>query len=284
QVIFCTHLDTVPPYYGHRIDGDHIHGRGACDAKGQAAAMAFAGAELLARGDDRVGFLFTVGEEDLSDGAKLANRSLADPWNPCYTIVGEPTGSRFVRGHKGLYHGVLHAHGVAGHSSQSIGPSAVHEILRAGVRALDADWGTHPLFGPATLNLGVVEGGVAPNVVADRASLSFLLRAVETPDRVEARIAACLGPHVEMEAVGNAYGPVEFLVPEGEPSDLVAFGTDAPHLPRWGTPLLFGAGSILDAHTDHEKVSRKELAELVPRHVQTASELLARLGSAPCNT
>ncbi len=278
-VVFCTHLDTVPPFFGSRVDGDHIHGRGSCDAKGQAAAMLFAGEALLRAGEDRVGFLFTVGEETVSDGAKVANQRLADPWAPRYVVIGEPTGSRFVRGHKGLYHGCVQAHGVLGHSSLGTGPSAVHELVRAGAAILDADWGHHELFGPATVNLGTVQGGVAPNVIADKARMSFLLRAVTDPADVERRMAALLGEHVQLIPEGNAYGPVEFYVPPGEPEDLVAFGTDAPHMPAWGQPLLFGAGSIADAHTEHEKVGRQDLEACVQRHVQTVQDLLATLSN-----
>ena len=277
EVAFCTHLDTVPPFFGSKVDGDHIHGRGSCDAKGQAAAMLFAGERLLQAGEDRIGFLFTVGEETTSDGAKVANAALADPWPPRFVVIGEPTGSRFVRGHKGLYHGKLCAHGVLGHSSLGTGPSAVHELVRAGAQILDADWGQHELFGPATVNLGTVQGGVAPNVIADRAEMSFLLRAVTDPEDVERRMAGVLGAHVELRPEGNAYGPVEFHVPPGQDSDLVAFGTDAPHMPAWGKPLLFGAGSIADAHTEHEKIGRRDLEACVGQHVQTAQELLASL-------
>ncbi|MEZ6004927.1 MAG: M20/M25/M40 family metallo-hydrolase [Planctomycetota bacterium] len=279
RFVFCTHLDTVPEWFGSRVDGDFIHGRGSCDAKGQAVAMLAAGTELLRQGQDGVAFLFTVGEETVSDGAKLANARLAEPWAPEHILVGEPTSNRFVRGHKGLYQCELHGHGVAGHSSQPIGPSAIHELIHVAERALATDWGQHPVLGQATLNLGRFEGGVASNVVADKASLSFLLRAVEGPETVRARIEELLGEHVTLHPSGNGYGPVEFLVPDGEPSEVVAFGTDAPYLRAWGTPLLFGAGSILDAHTDHEKIGRRELEQCVARHVATARALLERSGA-----
>ncbi len=279
EVVFCTHLDTVPPFFGSKVKDGVIHGRGSCDAKGQAAAMLFAGERLLAAGEDRVAFLFTVGEETLSDGARLANRSLADPWAPKHVIVGEPTGSKFVAGHKGLFHAHLVGHGVAGHSSQDVGPSAVHELIRAAARALDADWGEHELMGPGTLNRGQMEGGVAPNVVAADGRIGFLLRAVEEPEVVRERLLSLLGEHVELVQTGNAYGPVDFLVPEGEENQIVAFGTDAPHLRAWGQPLMIGAGSIMDAHTDHEQVKRRDLEDLVGRHVQTVQYLLQRIDS-----
>ncbi|MFT5199938.1 MAG: acetylornithine deacetylase [Planctomycetota bacterium] len=279
EVVFCTHLDTVPPFFGSRVEAGVIHGRGSCDAKGQAAAMLFAGEQLLAAGEDRVAFLFTVGEETLSDGAQFANRNLADPWSPKHVIVGEPTDSKFVAGHKGLFHAHLEGHGVAGHSSQDVGPSAVHELIQVAARALASDWGEHELMGPGTLNLGQIQGGVAPNVVADHARLSFLLRAVEEPDAVRERLLPLLGEHVELIQSGNAYGPVNFIVPEGEPGHVVAFGTDAPHLRAWGEPLMIGAGSILHAHTDHEQINRGDLESMVGRHVKTVQYLLQRIDS-----
>ncbi len=276
DVVFCTHIDTVPPYYGSSVSDGFVHGRGSCDAKGQAVAMLAAGRQLLGQGEDRIGFLFTVGEETTSDGASRADELLADPWSPRFTVVGEPTGGRFVRGHKGIFHCHLVGHGVAGHSSQPIGPSAVHELVQACSRILAADWGQHPILGAGTVNLGEIAGGVAANVIADRAEASLLLRAVEEPAVIEARLRDLVGEHVELVLSENLYGPTEFHVPAGEEADVVAFGTDAPHLQRWGTPLLYGAGEILDAHTDHEKVAIADLETCAARHVRTATELLAK--------
>ena len=276
QVVFCTHVDTVPPFFGSREDADFIHGRGACDAKGQAAAMIFAAERLLAEGEDRVGLLFTVGEETTSDGAAYADRHLTDPWPPRFVVIGEPTDSTFVSAHKGIYKARLVSRGVAGHSSQDVGPSAVHELLETATRLLASDWGEQPGLGRGTVNVGQISGGVAANVVADHAQAEILIRTVEEPQVVERRIHSCLSEHVRLEHDFNCFGPVTFEVPDSEPSTAVAFGTDAPQMPHWGRPLLYGAGSILDAHTDHEKVSKKDLVACVDRHVRTARELLAR--------
>jgi acetylornithine deacetylase len=276
EVVLCTHLDTVPPFFPSRVDSDFVHGRGACDAKGQIVAMLAAVERLLARGEDRIGLLFTVGEELASDGAAHADRALAPPWRPRWIVVGEPTSGRFVGAHKGVYKARLLAHGVAGHSSQAGGPSAIHELVVSIARLLEEDWGSHPLLGSGTLNIGTVRGGVAPNVIAETAEAEILVRAVERPGAIEARVRACLSPHVELELPYKTYGPVEFHVPEGETGDAAAFGTDAPHLPHWGRPLLYGCGSILDAHTDHEKLGKQELAACIERHITLAEELLAR--------
>lgn len=276
RVVFCTHLDTVPPFFGSREDADFVHGRGSCDAKGPALAMLTAAEALLAEGEGDLGFLFTVGEETDSAGARRANALLAEPWEPRFTIVGEPTENRFVRAHKGAFKGRLVARGVAGHSSQRVGPSAVHELARCAVRLIDTDWGTHPHLGPGTLNIGQIEGGVAPNVVADRATASVLLRAVEPPEVCARKLAACLGEHVQFESHDANYGPIEFHVPQGADPIEVAFGTDAPHLPRWGKPLLYGPGRILDAHTDHERLSKASFERAVADYGRVARELLAR--------
>lgn len=280
EVVFCTHLDTVPPFFGPSEDAEFVHGRGSCDAKGPALAMIEAARALLAEGEDRVGFLFTVGEEIDSIGACRANERLAEPWRPRFTIVGEPTENRFVRAHKGIFKASLVAHGVAGHSSQDVGPSAVHELVRAVAGLLGEDWGRHPVLGPGTLNVGQIRGGVAPNVVADRAEASLLLRAVEGPDETGARICRHLSSHVELHPAEAGYGPVDFHVPdhvdEGQ-SITVAFGTDAPYLGRWGRPLLYGPGRILDAHTDHERLSKRSFEQAVVDYHRTARELLERV-------
>lgn len=276
RVVFCTHLDTVPPFFGPREDREAVHGRGSCDAKGPALAMIEAARKLLAQGEDRIGFLFTCGEETDSAGAALANAQLAEPWRPAFTIVGEPTENRFAGAHKGVYKAELVASGVAGHSSQNIGPSAIHELVHAIEKLLAQDWGRHGLLGPGTLNIGTISGGVAANVVADRAVASLLLRAVEPVETTERKLCACLSPHVALQRPYKSYGPVEFEVPHGHEPIPVAFGTDAPHLGRWGKPLLYGPGRILDAHTDHELVTKRSFEQAVADYESTARELLAR--------
>jgi acetylornithine deacetylase len=277
EVVFCTHLDTVPPWFGPREDREFVHGRGSCDAKGPALAMLNAAKRLLDDGETRIGFLFTVGEETDSAGAAFANEQLAEPWHPRFTIVGEPTENRFVSAHKGVYKADLVAHGVAGHSSQKIGPSAVHELVECVHKLLRTDWGDHALLGPGTLNVGEIRGGVAANVVADHARASLLLRAVEDPAVSERKIRAALNAHVELERPYKCYGPTEFAVPEGADAITVAFGTDAPHLKRWGQPLLYGPGRILDAHTDHECISKRSFELAVDDYERTARNLLARV-------
>ena len=135
----------------------------------------------------------------------------------------------------------------------------------------------HPVHGEGSLNVGMFSGGVAPNVTADQAQASVLIRTVEPFDTVHERVAASLGEHVQFKDQPFGYAPIEFHVPEGEESETVAFGTDAPYLSNWGTPLLFGPGAIEDAHTDHEKVAKRDLMNAVERHVRVVRDLLAGL-------
>lgn len=281
EVVFCTHLDTVPPFIAPRVERGTVHGRGACDAKGQALAMLMAAEALVKGGERRVGFLFTVGEEVDSLGARHANDALgADPalrdaWAPRYTIVGEPTHGRFVSGHKGIFLADLVASGVAGHSSNPLGPSAVHELVGCCTRLVAADWGRDEVVGEGSINVGLIQGGTAPNVVAPDARATVLVRAVEEPERVRARIQAELTPEVVIAELREQCGPVHFLVPEGHDADPVAFGTDAPHLPRWGRPLLCGPGSIDLAHTSEERIEVSEIEAGAAQHVATVRGLLA---------
>ena len=216
EVVFCTHLDTVPPWFGPSEDREFVHGRGSCDAKGPALAMIEAARRLLGEGEDRIGFLFTCGEETDSAGAALANEQLAEPWRPRFTIVGEPTDNRFVGAHKGVYKAELVAHGVAGHSSQPLGPSAVHALVAVLAKLLEQDWGRHPLLGHGTLNVGTIHGGLNINSVPDRASVGIDIRTVRMVSRCLAHpdrrySSACeLLDELDVEAP-----PEDWKVPDG---------------------------------------------------------------------
>jgi len=277
EVVFCSHLDTVPPWFGPRRAGNTVHGRGACDAKGPALAMIEAARRLLGSGERRIGFLFTVGEETDGGGAQHANARTSASWRPRFTIIGEPTENRFIRGGKGVLKGTLKARGVAAHSSRPLGPSAIHELVETMHRLLGERWGEHRVFGQGSLNFGLIHGGLAANVVAPEASAAIMLRVVEDPREVEARIRAQLSGEVEFVAE-KSYGPVEFFVPglDADSAPVVAFGTDAPWLTRFGSPLLYGPGSIDDAHTDHEQLARDSFERAIGEYERTARELLAR--------
>ncbi len=279
RVLLCTHLDTVPPFLGPRRAAGAVHGRGACDAKGVLLAMFEAVRALLAEGRDGVGFLLTVGEEVDGLGARHAAAELAagrllDGRAPAATVVGEPTGNRFASGHKGIVKARLCAHGVLGHSATPKGPSAVHELVHTLERLLGADWGSHPELGPGSLNVGRIQGGRAPNVVADLAEAELLVRAVEPFEEVVARLRAALGPDQELE-LDSGYGPVTFSVPGGESAFPVPFGTDAPYLTGFGKRFLIGPGRIELAHSEAEHLTATDFTRGIADYHRLLTTLLA---------
>lgn len=273
QVVFCTHLDTVPPFFGPTVDREYVHGRGACDTKGIAFAMLEAASRLLAGGEDRIGFLFTVGEEVDFAGAKALRASPPAGFAPRFTIIGEPTDNRFVRAHKGVWGATLIGRGVKAHSSRPLGPSALHEVVRTLGSLLDAELGDHPVLGKGSVNIGAVRGGIAPNVVADHAEAEVFLRTVEPGEAVEHRVRSHLTEHVELVS-GVGCDPCEFHVPPGHEGTIETFATDAPFLEAFGRRLLYGPGKIVDAHTDHERIERRAIERAVEEYVSVTRELM----------
>ncbi len=274
EVVFSTHLDTVPPYIPLSEDAESLHGRGTCDAKGLLAAMITAAEELRAAGERRLGLLFIVGEENGSDGARAA--ASLEPRGR-WLINGEPTENRLSVGQKGVLRADLAASGRAAHSGYpELGVSAVEALLEtmARVRAIPLE--VHPVLGPSTLNIGRIEGGVAPNVIPPAAQAKLLFRMVGPAARLRAEIAAALSPGVLVSF------PLEIpfhlsKAPEGWDTTVVAYSSDLPFLDGpWGTGFQMGPGTIRVAHTDGEHLRKADLLEGVRQYVALARDLLAR--------
>jgi acetylornithine deacetylase len=273
-VVFSTHFDCVPPFFPSDVRGGALYGRGSCDAKGILAAQVAAAERLRAAGEDRVGLLFVVGEERGSDGAAAANRI---PRRSAFLINGEPTDNRLGLATRGVLRLRLTAIGRAAHSATpEYGESAIDKLLDALMRMRSLKWPSHPELGDTFYTLGLIEGGVAPNVISPSASAEVMFRIVGEADEV-LRVARTLEPDVEVEEVLRV-PMVRLHTIAGIPSAVFPFTTDVPLLDRWGTPLLFGPGSILVAHTADEHVSIAALEAAVERY-----EFLARacLASAP---
>lgn len=259
-VLFCTHLDVVPPHIEPRREHDRLYGRGAADTKGPLVAMLEAARATRDLGID-VGFLLVVGEEVDHAGAFAAARSL-DLGQP-RIILGEPTSNRLVSAQKGLLKVRLTAEGVAGHSAfPDRGVSAVHRLLDVleGVRGLT--WESHPLLGETTLNIGTISGGVAANVFAPGAEATVLLRLACSAGAALARLSAVTlrVPGVRLERLtGN--DPVVFEVPPGFRTCVIPFNSDASYLAPLGPVWLCGPGAIEVAHADHEHIDRADLEE-----------------------
>src|SRR5271170_4794882 len=179
DVVLSTHMDTVPPFLPSREDDLFLYGRGSCDAKGIIAAQV-AAAERLREAGVAVGLLFVVGEERDSAGARVAN---LHPKGSRFLINGEPTDNRLALASKGALRAEVRAHGTMAHSAYpELGDSAVHKLVRVLERLLALPLPSVDGVGPSTLNIGVIEGGRAPNVIADAAAAQVLIRLVGPSD------------------------------------------------------------------------------------------------------
>jgi acetylornithine deacetylase len=275
RVFLSTHMDTVPPFIASSEDETHIRGRGACDAKGIIAAQVAAAQRLRAEGVEEIGLLFTVDEELGSLGARSANmHALARECE--YLVNGEPTDNRLAAGSKGSLRLRLKATGRAAHSAYpENGESAVEKMLDvlADVRA--ARWPRDEFFGETTCNIGTIQGGTRPNVIPASAQAELQIRLVTPSAAVKEILEAVVAGRARIEYLSVAE-PVRMHAVEGFEREVVRFTTDIPYLPNWGTPLLIGPGSILVAHTEDERVSKRELEEAVELYARLARSLLAR--------
>ena len=269
-VVFCTHMDTVPPFIVSSEDGENVYGRGACDAKGIMAAQITAAERLRDQGA-AVGMLFTVGEERDSIGAKTANQHAP---GSKFLIDGEPTGNKLAVATKGVLNVRLTARGKMAHSAYpDQGESAIDKMLDALARLRAMDLPNVPGVGQCTMNVGTISGGRAPNVVADEAHADILYRMVTASDDIKQRILQWVGSLAEVEF--GADSPfMKLRTVEGMPTMVASFSTDIPHLRNWGAPLLLGPGSIHVAHTEREFVAKKELREAVEMYCAVARKLL----------
>ncbi len=272
-VVLTSHLDTVPPFIPFREDNRFIYGRGACDAKGLVAAQIEASERLRRDGESRIGLLFVVGEERDSAGAIFANQH---PPGSRYFIDGEPTGNRLVSASKGSLRLEITTRGRAAHSAYpEQGDSAILRLLDVLEDIRRMQLPADPVLGSSTCNIGVLEAGTRPNVIADRARAEIMFRSVEPIDQLKMRLEETLEGRVELHYRFEV--PVMRLgVVEGFETTVVSYTSDVPFLDRWGIPFLLGPGSILDAHTDHERISKEELLEGVELYARLARHLLSK--------
>jgi acetylornithine deacetylase len=269
-VVLSTHYDCVPPFIPSSVKDGRLYGRGACDAKGILAAQVAAAERLRAKGERRVGMLFVVGEERGSDGAALANSHA--PAGLRYLVNGEPTDSKLGTATRGVLRVKLVAEGRACHSAApEHGISAIDLLIDSLVRLRSLPLPSDPDMGGTYYTIGVIQGGVAPNVVSAHAWAEILFRIVGPADDV-LRAIQPLASTVRIDEVLRV-PPVRLHTVEGIPSDVFPFTTDVPLLDKWGTPLLFGPGSFLVAHTDEEHVDLAELSAAV----ETYERLILRL-------
>jgi len=270
DLVFSTHMDTVPPYIPYSEDAEFMYGRGVSDAKGIIAAQV-AAAEVLRAAGFRIGLLFVSGEERDSAGAKAANLK---PKGSRYLINGEPTDNKLALASKGALRTVFRATGKMGHSAYpELGESAVHKLVEVMAKLLRLELPVSEDVGPSTLNIGQIQGGHAPNVIADKAEAQVLVRLVGDSTPVRKALTEAAAGLAEVEFTLEIPF-VRLRAVEGLPTVIVKFTTDIPQLSNWGEPLLLGPGSIHGAHTPFEKLAKKELLEAVALYVKVARGLL----------
>jgi acetylornithine deacetylase len=273
-IVFSTHMDTVPPFIPSSEDAVRIYGRGSCDAKGIIAAQ-IAASERLRQQGIYVGLLFVVGEERDSLGAKVANDYAASqPAHAAkYLVNGEPTENRVALASKGTLRVEVTASGRMAHSAYpELGESAIDKLIAVLSRLLAMPLPSDPEIGPCTLNIGLIEGGRAPNVIPDHAHADLVYRLVGPSQDLRSKILAAAGDQAKIDF------PLElpFLrlrTIDGLPTMIAAFTTDIPRLTNWGEPLLIGPGSIHVAHTEREFIDKQQLADAIDLYCTIAKRL-----------
>ncbi len=270
EIVFSTHMDTVPPFIPSSEDDTSIYGRGSCDAKGIIAAQVVA-AEKLRSDGIYVGMLFLVGEERDSIGAKAANQR---PIGSRFMINGEPTDNCLAIATKGALHVELTARGKMAHSAYpELGESAIDKLVEALHRLHAMKLPENPDVGPCTRNVGSIQGGRAPNVISDTAKADLFYRLVGPADDLRRQITEAVGSLAEVNFTRET--PFMLLrTLDGLPTMVAAFTTDIPSLSNWGEPLLLGPGSIHVAHTEGEYVEKAQLTEAVEMYCALAKQLV----------
>ena len=269
-VVFSTHYDCVPPFFPSRVENGRLYGRGACDAKGILAAQVAAAERLRARGERRIGLLFVAGEERGSDGAAAANTV---PPGSRFLINGEPTDNRLGSATRGVLRVLLRATGRAAHSAApEHGESAIDKLIDALVALRSIVLPSDPHLGATYYSVGLIEGGVAPNVISPHASAEILFRTVGPADDVLEAIRP-LERLVASEEVLRV-PEVRLTTVPGFETAVFPFTTDVPLLDRWGAPLLFGPGSFLLAHTSDEHLDLGDLSRAIDAYERLADACL----------
>ena len=304
KVVFCTHLDTVPPYIAPSVedcaDGDvKISGRGSCDAKGQIFSMWEACLELERRGCTDFGLLLLAGEETGSFGAKAFSSELP---SDAVVIVGEPTDNHMTTASKGTKSFEVSFQGEPFHSGYpQYGRSAV-EMFNDFVNALRSIvFPKDELLGETTWNIGRLISDNPQNILSENltcrvyfrttfesdemvcnvmknmagpdAKLRFGRRRVQDGSDIVAKELAPWQKYMTVKAFGGDT-PTKYEVLEGFPSKPVAFGSDAPQLKSFGRKILCGPGSILVAHRPEEYILLSDIEVASAAYVRMYERLM----------
>jgi acetylornithine deacetylase len=270
-VTLSTHMDTVPPFFASREDSEFIWGRAACDTKGIIAAMLKAAEGLLAGGLRNFGLLFVVGEERNSAGAKHASQEQRG----CrFLINGEPTENKLALGSKGTLRYEIVAHGKMAHSAYpELGESAIEKLLDVLARIRAIHLPHDEILGPSTLNIGIIAGGRAPNIIPDQAQAEIMIRLVGDASSTRQAITQALKGQAEAHEVLEIPA-IRLGRLDGLETTVVSYTTDIPSFgENWGQPFLLGPGSIHVAHTLEERIPKQQITQAVDIYQNMVKQL-----------
>ncbi|MCA9507289.1 MAG: M20/M25/M40 family metallo-hydrolase [Myxococcales bacterium] len=251
RTLLCTHVDTVPPFIAPSIEDGLLKGRGACDAKGIAACMLLVLKKMQNEGVDDVAVLLTVGEEEASDGAKKCNALLKGRART--VIVGEPTSLKAARAQKGSLVFDIVVQGKEAHSSlPAHGFSASHDMIHVLESMLKERWPKNDRFGETLLNIGMLKAGRARNTFAAEARAQCIMRLSESAEQILISLQSHLNSNTRLEIFSRS-DPFDYKIPDGVPTFIAGFGSDAPYLRDVGSEImLIGPGSLEVAHQENE--------------------------------
>ena len=266
RVVFCSHMDTVPPYIPPTFTEDRVLGRGSCDAKGQFYAMYRACQRLAAAGEKDFALLIVSGEETGSWGAKAFSKT---GFTAPLLVVGEPTDNCMVSASKGTKRFDLTFIGKAFHSGYpEHGVSAV-ELFVDFMNALRAaGFPDDPVLGPTTWNVGRLSSDNPQNILSPQLSCRLYFRTTfASDDAVVAWMRAQASDRLRVEEIGGD-APARYFTLPGFPTKPVAFGSDAPHLTGFAQKIICGPGTITVAHRDDEFLSLSDFQQAINNYVK----------------
>eukprot|EP00871_Galdieria_phlegrea_P003062 jgi/Galph1/3757/GphlegSOOS_G2423.1 len=269
-IILCSHFDTVPPFIPSYYDNDgYLYGRGVCDALGLVASMLVAAQEF----SQDVGLLFVAGEETDHGGMMEANRLGLETE---YLIVGEPTENKMPIAQAGVLKMKVMARGKSSHSAYpERGQSAINPLIELLAELVHwKGWPVDSELGETSMNIGLINGGIAANVIPDNASAEIMFRVVSDPLSVEQIVKQLAKKHSVLVETYSKNGPVRLFTLNGYDNFVAKYNTDIPYARFYRKALLFGAGSILDAHTAEEKIAVEDLRNLPQEYKKIVTTLL----------
>ena len=266
RVVYCSHMDTVPPYIPPTFTDDRVLGRGTCDAKGQFYAMYRACQRLAAAGEKDFALLIVSGEETGSWGAKAFSKT---DFTAPLLVVGEPTDNCMVSASKGTKRFDLTVTGKAFHSGYpEHGVSAVELFVDFMERLRAAGFPEDPELGPTTWNVGRLSSDNPQNILSPQLSCRLYFRTTfASDDAVVAWMRAQASDRLRVEEIGGD-APARYFTLPGFPTKPVAFGSDAPHLTGFAQKIICGPGTITVAHRDDEFLSLSDFQQAINNYVK----------------